>query len=71
MEQLDDVAGRVLEQDLGAAGAGDDVVAEARAGFAEPSHLGDDVGDDEVDAVPPPGPGLVPLTIPQLPPPDS
>jgi hypothetical protein len=24
-----------------------------------------------VDAVPPPGPGLVPLTIPQLPPPDS
>lgn len=71
MKQLDDVAGRVLDQDPGAAGAGNDVVAEARAGFAEPSHLGGDVGGNEVDAVPAAGPGLVPLTIPQLPPPDS
>ena len=49
LEQLDDVAGGVFEQDLAAAGAGDDVVAEAHSGLAEPSYLGGDVGDDEVD----------------------
>ena len=49
MEQLDDVAGGVFEQDLAAAGAVDDVVAEAHSGIAEPSYLGGDVGDDEVD----------------------
>jgi hypothetical protein len=49
LEQLDHVAGGVFEQDLTAAGAGDDVVAEAHSGLAEPSYLGGDVGDDEVD----------------------
>ncbi len=52
LEELDDVAGRVLEQDLLAAGSFHDVVAERRAGVAEPSDLGVDVVDDEVDPVP-------------------
>jgi hypothetical protein len=39
LEQLDHVAVRVLQQDLGAAGSGDDVVAEPAAGGAEPLDL--------------------------------
>ena len=58
LEELDDVAGRILEQDLLAAGPFDDVVAERRAGVAEPGDLGVDVVDDEVDAVPAAGSGL-------------
>jgi len=55
LEQLDDVAGGILEQDLLAAWIGDDVVAERQAGGAEPLDLGRDVLDDEVDLVPAPG----------------
>jgi hypothetical protein len=54
LEELDHVAGGVLQQDLSAAGTGDDVVAEGQAGLAESGDLGGDVADDEVDAVQPP-----------------
>src|SRR5215208_491304 len=52
LEELDRVAGRILEQNLLAARTGDDVVAERQPGGAEPFDLGRDVLDDEVDAVP-------------------
>jgi hypothetical protein len=58
--KLDDIAGGVFKQDLVAAGVGDDVVAEAHSGITEPSYFGGGVGDDEVDAVPAAGAGLVP-----------
>ena len=45
LEQLYDVARRVLEQDLLTAGAGHDFVAESRPGVAKLSHLGVDVVD--------------------------
>src|SRR5688500_15119534 len=54
LEQLDRVARRVVEQDLAAAGATDDVVANPEAGGPEPVDLGVDIGHDEVDAVPAP-----------------
>jgi hypothetical protein len=59
LEHLDQVAGGILHQDLLAAGAGHDVVAERHAVRSEPVDLGVDVGDDEVDPVPPPGSGLL------------
>ena len=55
LEQLDRVAARVLDQDLLAADALDDVVAKARPVLAQ---VGDDrleVGDLELKAVPPAG----------------
>src|SRR6476661_7732297 len=52
LEQLDDVPGRVEQQDLLAARTFDDVVAELRPRVAQPRDLGDDVVDVEVDAVP-------------------
>jgi hypothetical protein len=52
-----------LEQDLLAAGALEDVVAEPCTGVAESGHFGIDVLDDEVDAVPAAGPGLAPSGI--------
>ncbi len=60
LEQLNGIAGRVVEQDLRAAGSGDDVVAEVHAGLAEAFDLGREVVDDEVDAVPSPGRGWLP-----------
>src|SRR5206468_3639775 len=52
LEQLDRIARRVLEQDLLAAVAEDDVTAEARAGRTEPLDLVRKVFDLELDAVP-------------------
>src|SRR6476619_4708937 len=52
LKQLDRVAGGVVEQDLLAAGAADDVVAEVHAFAAEALDLGCYVIDDEVNAVP-------------------
>src|SRR3954447_18528300 len=52
LEELDRVAGGVLEQDLPAARPADDVVAERQAGRPQPIDLGPDVLDDEMDAVP-------------------
>src|SRR6476659_8729078 len=57
LEELDDVAGRVLEEDLLAARSHDDVVAERGARGSQPLDLGADVVDDEVDPVPSSGPG--------------
>jgi hypothetical protein len=58
LEQFDEVAGRVGEQDLAPAGAGDHIVAEGQSGGAQPADLGVEVVDDEVDAVPSAGYGL-------------
>src|SRR5262245_15479813 len=52
LEELDDVAGGVLEQDLLAAGSLQDVVAEPGARVAQARDFGVDVVDDQVDAVP-------------------
>jgi hypothetical protein len=52
LEQFHDVARQVLEQDLPAAGAGHDVVAEGPAGVTEAFDLGVDVVDDAVNPVP-------------------
>ncbi len=51
LEEFDQVAGRVGEQDLASAGAGDDVAKEGQTRVAEPSDLGIDVVEDEVDAI--------------------
>src|SRR5262245_54681249 len=61
LEELDRVPGRVVDEYLLAAGAGDDIVAEAETRCAEPLHLGLDVVDDEVDAVPATRLGLPPV----------
>jgi hypothetical protein len=52
LEELDRVARRVLEQDLLAARAADDVVAERQAGGAQLLDVGGDVLNDEVEPVP-------------------
>src|SRR5215831_19798301 len=57
-EQLDHVPGRVRDQDLLPARAGDDLVAEAHPFGAQPGHLAADVRHDEVDPVPAAGAGL-------------
>src|SRR5919197_2596674 len=54
-EQLDRVAGRVLEQDLPDADAGGTVVAEADAGAAQGLDRRVEVSDLDQDAVPSPG----------------
>src|SRR5215218_435626 len=57
LEQLDHVAGGVLQQDLGATGSGDDVVAEPAAGGAQPLDLAGQVVHLQVQAVPAAGDG--------------
>src|SRR5690606_26099263 len=53
LEELDRVAGRIVEEDLGAARAGDDLGgAEAHAGGTEPFDLRLEVGDLDVEAIP-------------------
>ncbi|MGW1738695.1 hypothetical protein ACWCPQ_07755 [Nocardia sp. NPDC001965] len=52
LEQFDEVARRVLPEDLSSAEAADDVVAEADTGRREPFDFGGDVVDDEMDTVP-------------------
>src|SRR5687768_11384509 len=45
LEQFDDVAGRVFQQDLLATRTDDDVVSEREPFGAQPVHLGSDVAD--------------------------
>src|SRR5437016_6847403 len=52
LEEFDDVAGGVLEQDLLAAGSFENVVAELSTSVTEAGDVGFNVVDDEVDAVP-------------------
>src|SRR5262245_17079592 len=52
LEDLDRVAGGILDEDLLASGAGHDVVAEAEPGGAEPFDLRRDVLHHELDPVP-------------------
>jgi 3-carboxy-cis,cis-muconate cycloisomerase len=51
LEQLDQVAGRVGEQDLPAAGARDELAAERQPGGTQPVDLGLQVVHDQVDPV--------------------
>jgi hypothetical protein len=51
LEELDRVAGWVVEQDLLTTGAPDDDIAALQSRGAEPLDLGEDVLNDEVDAV--------------------
>jgi hypothetical protein len=57
LEELDWVAGGIVDQDLLAARPGDDVVAEAQPGGAQPLDFAGEVLDDQVDAVPAAGSG--------------
>src|SRR5215218_10906451 len=52
LEQLDHVAGGILQQNLGAARAADDVVAEPAAGGAQPLDLAGQVVHLQLQAVP-------------------
>jgi hypothetical protein len=52
LEELDDVARRILHEDLASTRSADDLVAEVHARALEASNLGVEVGGDEVDAVP-------------------
>ena len=58
LEKLDRIARRVVDQDLRAARALDDVVAEREPGLTQALHFGRDVVDQQMDAIPAPGPGL-------------
>ena len=58
MEEFDRVAGRILEEDLGASGSVDHVVAERRARIAEPGDLRLEVIHLEHETVPPTGGGF-------------
>jgi hypothetical protein len=51
VEELDDVARGVQQQDLRPARAGDHVVAEVESRLAKPGDLGVEVVHDEMDAV--------------------
>src|SRR5918999_1229387 len=57
LEQLDEVPRWVLYEDLGPAGTGDHLVAEGHPFGLEAVDLSLQVGDHEVDAVPPAGVG--------------
>src|SRR2546422_3403878 len=61
LEEFDEIAGRVLDEDLSTAGPGDDVVAEAYTFCFESSDLVVEFVGDEMDAIPPAGlrPGTV------------
>src|SRR5262245_53531762 len=58
LEDLDGVARGILDEDLGAAGALDDVVPEPNAGRPQALHLGGDVVHDHLEAGPPARDGL-------------
>jgi hypothetical protein len=68
-EELDRVAGRVLEQDLLAAHAGDDVVAEEGAGCAQLFDKAARSDTSSENRFQPPGSGCVPSGIACPPPP--
>jgi len=57
LEELDGVAGRIVEHDLLASRPADHVAAEDDARGAKPFDLRLDVVDDQVDPVPSGGPG--------------
>src|SRR5262249_6402557 len=61
LKELDEIAGRVLQQDLRSARPGHDVVAELDAGGAQPRDLRRNIVDNEVNAVP--ATGTRPLAI--------
>ncbi len=61
LEEFDRVTGEIFQQDLASTWAFDDVVPEGQAGGSEPGHFGIDVGDQEVDPVPPAWPGNTPV----------
>ena len=58
LEEFDDIAGGVLQQDLFAAWPFDDVVAKRSPGGTQSGDLRVDVIDNQVDAVPAPRSGL-------------
>src|SRR6059058_2266166 len=58
LEELDGVAGGIVEHDLLAAGTTDHGAAEHHTGGAKALYFGVDVVDDQVDAVPSAGTGL-------------
>ena len=69
-EKFDGVAGGILKQDLLAAPAADDVIAEVRPRIAHALDLAGEVGDFELDAVPASRLGLAsvgPVLLPRLP----
>src|SRR5262249_4154978 len=57
LEEFDRVSGRIVEQNLRAAGAGHDFISKPYASGAQPFNLSDDAVDDEMDSVPPAGSG--------------
>src|SRR5215208_6501007 len=61
LEKFDGVAGRVLEQDLLAASAADDLVAEVRPRVAQILNLAGEAVDLQLDAVPAARLGLAPV----------
>src|SRR4030088_2648222 len=63
LEQLDQIAGGILEQDLRTAGPGHDLVAEFDSGGAQPCDLGGEIIDDQVNAVPAAGTGPLAVRI--------
>jgi Cupin domain len=57
LKQLNEVAGRVFQQDLRAAGTGYDVVAELHFSRTQPRDLGGKIIDNQVNAIPAPWSG--------------
>ena len=55
LKQLDEIAGRIHQQDLRSTRTGHDVITEAHTGSAKPRDLGRKIIDNEMNAVPSPG----------------
>jgi hypothetical protein len=52
LEQLNEIAGRVYQQDLRSSGSGHDIVSELHAGGTQSRHFRGKIVDDEVNAIP-------------------
>jgi hypothetical protein len=63
LEEFDNIARGVLEQDLLAARTRDDVVAKRNTGGPKPGNLGIDVVDDKMKAAPSAGSRLGPVRL--------
>jgi hypothetical protein len=59
LEKLNEISGRVYQENLRSAGAGDDLVSKRCSGATQSRDLSRQIAYDKVDAIPPPGSRLL------------